>query len=75
MAKDEGGWGYMVVAGSHLIQGLSVGVASSLGVFLTEWAYDFDVSVGSASLVVAIIPLIIGLFSKLGAASKPNRSL
>ncbi|XP_072043371.1 monocarboxylate transporter 12-like [Amphiura filiformis] len=65
---DKGGWGYVVVAGSHLDQMLLMGTAGSLSVVFSEWAYEFNTSIGSASMVLGIVPIIVGLFSPVAAA-------
>ena len=54
----------MVVFGSFLVQILLMGVAGSLGVVFSEWADEFGVSIGTASTVIAIVPLLVGLLSK-----------
>ena len=41
-----------------------MGVAGSLGVVFSEWSYEFGISIGTASMVVAIVPLLVGLLSK-----------
>ncbi|XP_072043373.1 monocarboxylate transporter 3-like isoform X2 [Amphiura filiformis] len=45
-----------------------MGAAGSLSVVFSEWAYDFNTSIGSASMVVGILPIIVGLFSPVAAA-------
>ncbi len=61
---DQGGWGYVVVAGSHLSQFLLMGMAGSISLVFSEWAYDFNTDIGTVSMVLGIVPIIVGLFSK-----------
>ena len=60
----EGGWGWMVVFGAHIIQVLTAGEASCLGILLVEWVEEFDASVSSTSWAVSLVPLLTGFLSE-----------
>ena len=63
-AVQEGGWGWMVVVGSHVVQILTSGAANCMGLFLVEWLEEFDASVTKLSWILGIVPMCTGLLSK-----------
>ncbi|XP_072018799.1 monocarboxylate transporter 12-like [Amphiura filiformis] len=64
----EGGWGWMVVVGSHIIQAMTSGEATCMGLFLVEWLEEFDASVSTTSWIVSLVPLLTGFFSPISNA-------
>ena len=60
----EGGWGWMVVVGQHVIQALTAGEATCMGLFLVEWLEEFDESVSTTSWIVSLVPMLTGFLSK-----------
>ena len=60
----EGGWGWMVVFGSLVIQTVISGLSTSLGLFLVEWLEEFDASVSTTSWTIGLAPLLTGFLSK-----------
>ena len=65
IAAQEGGWGWVVVVGSHVIQILTSGAANCMGLFLVEWLKEFDASATELSWIIGIVPMCNGLLSKL----------
>ena len=63
-APPEGGWGWMVVLGAHVIQTLTAGEAACLGIILVEWVEEFEASVAATSWVVGLVPMFVGFLSE-----------
>ena len=63
-ARKEGGWGWMVVLGSHVIQLIAAGLMGASGLLVNEFVKEFRGSVSETSWVVSIGPMIAGFMSK-----------
>ncbi|XP_072018809.1 monocarboxylate transporter 12-like [Amphiura filiformis] len=61
----EGGWGWMVVLGAHVIQAFTAGQVSCMGLFLVEWLEEFNASVSTTSWIVSIVSLLTGCVSPI----------
>lgn len=64
-APPEGGWGWMVVLGVHVIQILTAGEAACLGIILVEWVEEFEASVTATSWAVGLVPMLAGFLSPI----------
>ena len=64
MKNKNNKWCWVVVAGSHLAQSLSIGASSILGIMLNAWVEYFNVPVKDISNVIALIPIVVGVASK-----------
>ncbi|XP_072018243.1 uncharacterized protein [Amphiura filiformis] len=61
----DGGYGWVVVIAVHIIQALSMGFLTSLGIFYIEWREYFDASATRVGLAVSMSSLVLGITSPL----------
>ena len=60
-AQVDRGWAWVVCIAGHFCIALTIGYATSLGVFFIEWKDQFELSATSSSWVVGM-PLLVGSF-------------
>ncbi|XP_072018438.1 monocarboxylate transporter 13-like [Amphiura filiformis] len=63
--SPDGGYGWVVVIAVHIIQALSIGFLTSLGIFFIEWREYFDASATRVGLAVSMSSLVLGITSPL----------
>ncbi|XP_033635822.1 monocarboxylate transporter 13-like isoform X1 [Asterias rubens] len=63
-AQVDRGWAWVVCIAGHFCIALTIGYATSLGVFFIEWKDQFELSATSSSWVVGM-PLLVGSFGCL----------